>query len=158
MSSARSHFLDLFFYPKSVAVVGASRNARSNNFHLVSNLVKLKFTGKVYPVNSNAEEIMGLKVYPDLKSIEGDVDLAVISVPATMTLDIVKDCVVKRVKGITIIAGGFSEIGSEGKKAQDEILNLLRKNRIRAIGPNALSPINSVNNFIVGFDPKKEDY
>ena len=153
MSSTKSHFLDSFFYPESVAVVGASRNPGTVNFHLVSNLVKLKFPGKVYPVNPNAKEIMGLKVDPDLQSIEGDVDLAVISVPATITLDIVKDCVAKKVKGITIIAGGFSEIGSEGKKVQDEILSLLRKNGIRAIGPNALSPINSANNFIVGFGP-----
>ena len=69
-----NHFLDLFFYPESVAIVGASRTAGTANFRLVSNLVNLKFLGKVYLVNPNAEEIMGLKAYPDLKSIEGDID------------------------------------------------------------------------------------
>jgi acyl-CoA synthetase (NDP forming) len=147
------HFLDLFFNPKSVAIVGASRNNDTVNYFLVSNLVNLGFPGKVYPVNPNAAEIMGLKAYPRVTSIEDDVELAVISVPARITLDIVKDCVAKKVKGLTIIAGGFSEIGAEGRKIQGEIRRLLQENGIRAIGPNALSPINSANNFVIGFRP-----
>ncbi|MFC2071498.1 acetate--CoA ligase family protein [Chloroflexota bacterium] len=150
MSNGKRHFLDLFFYPGSVAIVGASRNPNSFNFHLVSNLVKLKFQGKIYPVNPNPEEITGLKAYPDLKSIEGDIDLAVIAVPAGKTLDIVRDCVAKRVKSIAIITGGFSETGIKGKGVQDEILSLLKESGIRATGPNALSPINTRNNFIIG--------
>ena len=156
MSKGERHFLDFFFYPESVAVVGASRNPGTPNFYLVPNLVKLKFPGKIYPVNPNAEEIMGLKVYPDLKSIEGDIDLVVISVPASKTLDIVRDCVAKRVKGVTLIAGGFSETGEGGRRLQDEISSLLKENGIRAIGPNALSPINTRNNFIIGFGPTEK--
>jgi acyl-CoA synthetase (NDP forming) len=153
MSNSQTHFLDLFFHPRSVAVVGASRNPQTANYHLVSNLVNLKFLGKVYPVNPNAGEIMGLKAYPDVRSIEGDIDLAVISVPANLTLDIVRDCVAKKVKGITITAGGFSETGTAGRGIQDEILRLLRPSGIRAIGPNALSPVNARTGFIVGFMP-----
>jgi acyl-CoA synthetase (NDP forming) len=153
MSNGRRHFLDLFFHPKSVAVAGASRNPATANFRLVSNLVNLKFPGRVYPVNPNATEILGLKAYPNMRSIEDDIDLAVISVPAALTLDIVKDCIAKKVKGITIVAGGFSEVGTLGKNVQDEILRLLRTSGIRAIGPNALSPINTRNNFVIGFMP-----
>ncbi|GAH30512.1 unnamed protein product, partial [marine sediment metagenome] len=153
MSGVKQHFLDLFFYPESVAVVGASENAKTANFYLVSNLVNLKFPGKIYPINPSTEEILGLKAYPDLKSIEGDIDLAVISVPASKTLDIVRDCVAKRVKGLTIVAGGFSETGTKGRGAQDEILSLLTESGIRAIGPNALSPINTSNNLVIGFGP-----
>ncbi|MFC1977591.1 acetate--CoA ligase family protein [Chloroflexota bacterium] len=153
MSNGKRHFLDLFFYPGSVAIVGVSRSPSSPNFHLVSNLVKLKFPGKIYPVNPNTEELAGLKAYPDLKSIEGDIDLAVISVPANKVLDIVRDCVAKRVKGISIIAGGFSETGETGKGLQGEILSLLRENGTRAIGPNALSPINASNNLVISFNP-----
>jgi acyl-CoA synthetase (NDP forming) len=156
MSRLKSHFLDLFFNPERVAVVGASRNRNTTNYWLVANLVNLKFPGKIYPVNPNAEEIMGLKAYPSVKSIEDELDLAVISVPASATLDVVKDCVAKKVKGITIIAGGFSETGTGGKRIQDEIRVLLKENGIRAIGPNALSPVNTENNFIVGFGAVEE--
>ena len=151
MSNGKRHFLDLFFHPGSLAIVGVSRNPSSPNFHLVSNLVKLKFPGKVYPVNPNAEELAGLKAYPDLKSIEGDIDLAIISVPANQVPDIVRDCIAKKVKAVSIITGGFSETGDNGKGLQGEILNLLRENGIRAIGPNALSPVNTANNFIISF-------
>ena len=156
MSNTKQHFLDLFFYPESVAVVGASRNIMSPNYFLVANLVKLGFPGRVYPVNPNSEEIMGLKAYPNLRSIPGEVDLAVISVPARATLGVVRDCVAKKVKAIVIIAGGFSEIGEEGKRIQEEILTLIRENGIRAVGPNALSPVNTANNFIIGFGPVEE--
>ncbi|MFC2006311.1 acetate--CoA ligase family protein [Chloroflexota bacterium] len=153
MNSAKSHFLDLFLYPESVAIVGASRNANTRNFCLLSNLVNLKYPGEIYPVNPNSEEILGLKAYPDLQSIVGDIDLAVIAVPASKTLDVVRECVVKRVKGITLVPGGFSEIGEKGKGLQDEIFSLLRESGIRAIGPNALSPINTRNKFIISFHP-----
>ena len=153
MSKDRRHFLDTFFYPESVAVVGASRNVGTVNYNLVYNLVKFKFPGKVYPVNPNSEEILGLKAYPSLQSIEGPVDLAVVSVPAAKTPDIVRDCVAKGVKAVTLTAGGFSEVGSKGRSVQDEMRKLLRENGIRATGPNALSPINSRNNLIISFGP-----
>jgi acyl-CoA synthetase (NDP forming) len=151
--SSTTHFLDLFFYPRNVAVVGASRNQRSNNYYLAENMIRLGFPGTVYPVNPNATEILGRKAYPTIRSIKDDIDLAVISVPARMTLDVVRECVAKKVKGITIVAGGFSEIGTDGRKTQDEILSLLRESGIRAIGPNALSPVNSANSLIIGFMP-----
>ncbi len=151
MSSIRQHFLDSFFYPESVAVVGASGNTNTRNFNLFANLVNLKFPGKIYPVNPNTEEISGVKAYPDLKSIEGNIDLVVVSVPASKTPDIIRDCVAKRVKGVVIVAGGFSEIGERGKRVQDEMLSLLRENGIRAIGPNTLSPINTSNSLAISF-------
>ncbi len=153
MSRVSQHFLDLFFYPESVAVVGATNNADTFNFNLLANLVNLKFPGKIYPVNPNTKEVMGIKSYPDLKSINGNIDLVVISIPASKTLGIIRDCVAKKVKGVVLVPGGFSEIGERGKKAQDEIFSLLRENGIRATGPNALSPINTANNFAISFFP-----
>jgi acyl-CoA synthetase (NDP forming) len=151
--SENQHFMDLFFNPKSVAIVGASRNQHTANYWLVANLVNLNYPGKIYPVNPNATEIMGLKCYSNVRDIEGEVDIAAISVPAQSTLDIVKDCIAKDVKGVIIIAGGFSEIGENGQGLQDEIKRLLKDNGIRCIGPNSLSPINSALNFIIGFGP-----
>ena len=151
MSNTQSHFLHSFFYPESVAVVGATRNEKTLNFSLLANLLNLKYTGKIYPVNPNAEEILGLKAYPDLKSIEGNIDLVVISIPVSKTLAVIQECVAKKVKGVVIIPGGFAEGGKEGKRLQDKVATLLKENGIRAIGPNALSPINAENNFSVCF-------
>lgn len=147
------HFLDVFFNPTSIAVVGVSRNPFKLNFNLFANLVRLKFPGKVYPVNPSVQEILGIKAYPNLTSIEDGVDLVVCAVPAAATLEVIKDCVEKGVKGVVIVAGGFSEIGDDGIKVQAEIAHLLRESGIRAIGPNSLSPINTSNNLVIGFRP-----
>jgi acyl-CoA synthetase (NDP forming) len=153
MSLRESHFLEKFLYPESVAIVGASRNAFRPNHYLVANLVKLGFAGEIYPVNPEAGEILGLKTFPDLKSIEGPVDLAVVAVPHHLTLRLLQDCAAKGIKRVTIVAGGFSETGDEGKKVQREMAALLRQNGVRAIGPNALGPINASLNFAISFFP-----
>ena len=151
MSDIRSHFLHSFFYPESVAVVGASSNRKTLNYNLVGNLVNLGYPGKIYPVNPNAAEILGMKAYPDLKSIEDNIDLAVVSIPVGRTMAVVRDCVAKRVKGVVLVPGGFGEIGESGRRLQDEVRGLLRENGIRALGPNTLSPINADNSFTVCF-------
>ena len=148
--------LEILFNPESIAVVGASGNPFKPNYNLLANLVKLKFPGRLYPVNPNVQEIDGMKAYPSLKSIEGAIDMVVSSVPAVATLGVIKDCVEKKVKVVVIVSGGFSEVGQEGRKAQEEIALLLKQNGIRAIGPNCLSPINTSNNLAVGFDPHEK--
>jgi len=151
MSDVKKHFLHSFFYPQSVAVVGASGNAKTLNYNITANLVHLNYRGKIYPVNPGATEILGMKAYPDLKSIEDNIDLAVVAVPVGKALKVVRDCVAKKVKGVVLIPGGFREIGESGRKLQDEISSLLKDNGIRALGPNTLSPINADNNFSVCF-------
>lgn len=151
MSDTKRHFLDLFFNPHSVAVVGASRNQVTANYFLTANLVNLKYPGKIYPVNPNSNEIMGLKAYPNLQSIEDEIDLVAISVPAIKVPDVITDCIAKKVKGVVIIAGGFSETGASGKAMQEDMKRRLKEAGIRTIGPNSLSPMNSALNFIIGF-------
>ena len=153
MEKRENHFLEKFFHPESVAIVGASRNPMRPNHNLVANLVRLGFQGKVYPVNPETDEIAGVKAYPDLKSIEGPIDLAVIAVPYNLTPRLLKDALERGIKRVTIVAGGFSETGEEGKKVQKEMARLLRQNGARAIGPNALSPINAHANFAISFFP-----
>ncbi len=148
-----SHFLEYFLYPQSVAIVGASRNPKRINYNLLANLVHLGFQGRIYPINPEADEILGVKTYPDLKSIPDSVDLAVVAVPYHLTLGLLRDCVAKGIPRVTIVAGGFSEIGAEGRKVQEEMAGLLRTHGIRAIGPNALSPINTATNLAISFHP-----
>ena len=153
MESGKDHFLHKFFYPESVAIVGASRNAFRANYHLVANLVKLGFAGKIYPVNPEAGDILGLKVYPNLKSIDGHVDLAVVAVSYQTTPSLLKDCIEKGIQNVVLVAGGFSETGEEGRRVQKEMAKLLKENGVRAIGPNALSPINTSTNLAISFHP-----
>lgn len=152
----QQHFLDSFFNPASIAVVGASRNPLKISHNLLANLIKLQFPGRVYLINPGVPEIMGLKAYPNLQAVEDEIDLVICGVPATSALDVIKDCVEKRVKSVVVVAGGFSEAGQDGKKLQGEIARLLKENGIRAIGPNSLSPINSNYNLAIGFSPHEK--
>ena len=147
----QQHFLDSFFNPNSIAVIGASRDPRKLSHNLLANLVVLKFPGRIYPINPGVSEILGLKAYPNLQAVEDKIDLVICGVPASSALEVVKDCVKKRVKSVVVVAGGFSEGGQEGKKLQTEIARLLKESGIRAIGPNSLSPINSRYNLAIGF-------
>ena len=88
-----------------------------------------------------------------MKEIPETVDLAVIGVSYTVAPQVLKECVDKGIKRITLIAGGFSEAGEQGKKVQAEMLRLVRQNGMRAIGPNALSPINVKTGFCISFHP-----
>ena len=151
MGNIAEHFLHRFFYPESVALIGASENVFRPSYHLVSNLVKLGYKGRIYPVHPKHREILGIKAYPDIGQIEEVVDLAVISVSQTQMLDLLRDCIRKGIRRVVLVAGGFSEIGDEGRRLQEEMAGLIRESGIRAIGPNALSPINPPIGFAVSF-------
>ncbi len=150
------NFLDRFLNPKSVAIIGATQNPFSVNYHLVNNLLKLGYKGRIYPVNPRSEDIIGLKTYKSFSDIGEYVDLVVISVPARNVLDVVRDLPADKVGAVVLVAGGFAEIGEEGKATQDEIKKILKEKAVRTIGPNALSPINSRSNLAVSFFPLNE--
>jgi acyl-CoA synthetase (NDP forming) len=147
------HFLSRFFEPESVAIVGASNNPMRITYYLVANLIKLGFQGRIYPVNPGEKEIQGLKAYLSVKDIPEPVDLAVIGVSYAKTPEVLKEAVDKGIKRVTLIAGGFSEAGEQGKRVQAEMLRLIRQNGIRVIGPNALSPIHVKTGLCISFHP-----
>ncbi len=145
------HFLHKFLYPESVAIIGASNNKFAVNYHLVENLVNMGYQGKIYPVNPNQDEVYGIKTFKSFDDIGEYVDLVVISVAARNVLDIIRNLPGEKIGGAVLVTGGFSEIGLEGKKIQDEIAGILKAKGIRTIGPNALSPINSSNKLVISF-------
>ncbi|MBW1702055.1 MAG: CoA-binding protein [Deltaproteobacteria bacterium] len=150
------HFLDRFFNPESVAIVGATNNPFKMNFRILENLVNLNFKGRIYPVNRHSKEILGIKVFPRLQDIKDRIDLVVTAVPASKTMDIVKECDSIGVKHLVIITGGFSEGGNDGKKLHHEIGSFVKDKSIRTLGPNTLSPINTANNMVISFNPIKK--
>jgi acetyltransferase len=146
--------LDAIFKPKSVAVVGASTKPGTVGNDLLLNLVRDKFSGKIYPVNPKADEIHGVKVYKTLGDIPDEVDLAVLIVPAKVIPGLVQESKAKGVKGLVIISAGFKESGHEGAEREKELTKLVREAGIPLIGPNCLGVINPQINLNASFAAK----
>ena len=124
------------FKPRSVAVVGASKNPLKMGTLFFSSLIESGFP-KVYPINPTAQEILGVKAYPSVKDVPDVVDYVIISVPAENVPSILKDCVEKGVNAVAIYTGGFSEIGEIGKEKEKELL-AITEGKVRIIGPNCI--------------------
>ena len=130
-----------FMKPRSVALIGASRNPGSISYRILHNLVLSRFNGPVYPVNPKASVVGSIPAYPDVSAIPGPVDLAVIAVPAAGVLDVVDECGEKGVRGLLIISAGFAETGQEGAELQDQVVSRARRYGMRILGPNCLGLI-----------------
>ncbi len=131
------------FYPKSVAIVGASRDEHSIGGRLMRNILSARFSGTVYPVNPNAASVSSVKAYPTVSAVPDPVDLAIVVVPARHVLDVARDCAAKGVKGMVVISAGFSETGEAGKALEDELVSIARDAGIRVIGPNCMGLLNT---------------
>ena len=129
--------MDVFFKPRSVAVIGASGTPGKLGYVIVKNIADSDFAGEVYPVNPKSDEILGYKVYRSVTEIPGDVDLVVTALPTPkLTVETVEECAKKGVKAVIIESAGFAEIGGEGKVFQQQIVDIAKKNNIRVMGPN----------------------
>ena len=124
------------FEPRSIAVVGASREPWKTGHIILKNIVEAGFKGKIYPINPKATEILGLTVYPSVSKVPDDIDMMVIVVPARIVPRIMEEAGEKGVKAAVIISGGFAETGPEGAKLQEEVVKIARKYGIRFVGPN----------------------
>ncbi|MFX1294716.1 MAG: acetate--CoA ligase family protein [Promethearchaeota archaeon] len=130
--------LEMFFNPKNVIVVGVSRNTRKFGHVIFKNFLESSIRANIYPVNPKVDKILGRTCYKSILEVPEPIDLVVLAIANNFVLDAVKECAIKKVRGIIIIAGGFSEIGSKGKKLEEEILQIAIKNNIRIIGPNVI--------------------
>ena len=139
------------FEPRSVAVVGASSSAGKLGHTVVSNLVSSGYRGKIYPVNPSGGEILKLPVYRDISSISGEIDLAVIVIPAAAVFDAVQRCADKKVKFTAIISSGFAEIGHAEEERR--IINYARQHDMRVLGPNIIGIYSSAAPMNATFGP-----
>jgi len=140
--------LEIFFNPKSVAIVGASRQKGKVGYEILTNMIKAGYTGSIFPVNPKAESIEGLRCYPDLESIGQTPDLVIIIVPAKIVPEVMRQCTKVRAKSVIIITAGFKEVGEEGRRLEEQIVQIAKQAGIRVIGPNCLgviSPENKIN-------------
>lgn len=140
---ARSAGVRHLLYPKSVVVVGASRDPRSVGGGLFRNLLSGGFQGIVFPVNHAAPAVAGVKAYPSILEVPGEVDLAVIAVPAESVETVVGQCAEKGVWGLVVISAGFGEAGGDGRKREDALRERTLAYSMRVIGPNCLGIVNT---------------
>ncbi len=146
--------LKYIFYPKSVAVIGASNKEGKVGYAIMKNL--MDFNGKIYPINPKYDKVLGLKCYKSVLDVEDDIDLAVIVVPNVAVPKVLEECGEKGVKGAVIITAGFSEVGNY--ELEEKIKEIAKKYNIRVIGPNCLGIMNTHINlnatFAKVFPPK----
>jgi acetyl coenzyme A synthetase (ADP forming)-like protein len=132
-----------FFYPRSVAVIGASRDPTSIGYRIVKALADNRFHGAIYPVNLKAATIAGLTAFSSVTAIPGIVDLAVIVVPRDAVLPVLTECGGKGIRSVIVISSGFAESGPEGKQAQNCLAETVRQQGMRVIGPNCFGLLNT---------------
>ena len=144
--------LEQLLSPQNIAVAGASARKDSQGYEFVQTLVEAGFPGPVYPVNPKLDELLGLKCYPDLKSIPGDVDFVISAVPAGAALEIVDGAIEKKAKLIHFFTARFSETGREdAAQLEAELIRRTREAGIRVIGPNCMGVHYPKKN--ISFDP-----
>lgn len=142
-----------FMEPESVALIGVTRYTGLLAFNILENMLDSGYQGKIYPVNPNASEILGIKAYPTIRDVPGEVDLAVISTPRDLVPKIIKDCIVRGIKSIVVVGQGFIDANDEeGRQLQEKIVRIARDGGARIIGPNTFGTANAYINFHSAFN------
>jgi acetyltransferase len=139
----RQKGIDVLFNPRSIAVIGASSTRGKLGNDVMRNLVDSGYKGRIYPVNPTGGEILGNKVYRSVTEIAGDIDMAVIVIPAKSVLPVIEECGKKGVKALVVITAGFKEVGHEGQEAEKKMVELAEKYGMVIQGPNCLGAINT---------------
>ena len=124
-------------------MIGASRTHQSIGYRLLDAVRSNKFHGRCYAINPHASTIAGMDAYPSLRALPEPVDLAVIVVPKEVVLSVIDDCAATGVRALVVITAGFAEVGEEGRRLQDQLLEKVRQHGIRMVGPNCFGILNT---------------
>ena len=122
--------------PKSVAIIGASKNPEKVGHIILENYIEAGYSGKLYPINLNADEVLGLQAYKSVLDIKKKLDLVVIAIPAPLVPEALEECGKAGVRSVVVISGGFAEVGNT--KLQDQIVEIAKRYGIAMLGPNCL--------------------
>jgi acyl-CoA synthetase (NDP forming) len=145
--------LDRLFNPRSVAVVGASSQPEKAGNVILRQLIGGTF--RIYPVNPNRHDLLGLLCYPSVSSLPERVDVAILSVTAAVTLKSVEECVKAKIPFVISVAGGFSEMGEEGRQIQRKIAEAVKGSETRILGPNTMGVLVPGRKFDTFFLPRE---
>jgi acetyl coenzyme A synthetase (ADP forming)-like protein len=139
--AAIHHFLE----PRSVAVIGASRERGTVGGEIFHNLLSAGFNGPVFPINPRADVVQSVPAFKSIRDVAGEVELAVVAVPAGDVVDVALECAAKGVSALVVISAGFGETGEEGLRRQQELLTVCRESGMRLIGPNCLGILSTAD-------------
>ena len=134
--------LESIFDPKSIAVIGASREPGKIGQVITKNFLDGGFAGRVYPINPKTDEILGLKCYPSVTDVPSKIDSAVVAVHASLVPGILKECGEKGIMGVVVISGGFAEVGNYA--LEKELVKVAEEYSLNVIGPNCLGVLNPI--------------
>ncbi|MEE9611676.1 MAG: CoA-binding protein, partial [Desulfatiglandales bacterium] len=134
--------LDVFLNPRSVAIIGATERPGSWGSFIMQGLLSRSYSGKIYPVNRQADQIYGIPAFKNVKEIKEPIDLAVLTIPEHSVEDAITDCGQKRIKGVTIITAGFGEAVEGGRAREKALARLARSYGMRLLGPNVSGTFN----------------
>ncbi len=134
-----------FFYPDSLALIGASTKEKSIGFEILKSIKSYGYQGKVYPVNPKADKILEYKCYHSINEIKNKIDLAIVVVPKKFVEESIEILPSKNVKSNILITASFKEIGKEGEEIENRIIAKIKENRARLIGPNCMGVINTLD-------------
>jgi len=146
-----SSVLDGLLRPKAVAVIGASSVEGKIGYTVVKNLIDSKYEGAIYPINPKSDEILGLKAYPSVLDVPGDIDAAAVVVPAKFVPQVAEECGKKGVKGLIIIASGFSEVGLTD--LENQVVEISHQYGMRVLGPNIVGILSNSDKLNASFAP-----
>ncbi|HEY1266344.1 MAG TPA: acetate--CoA ligase family protein [Candidatus Binatia bacterium] len=146
----RKPVIERMFYPRSVAVVGASGDADKFTGRVLKHLLKSRFKGLIFPVNPNRKEVQGVRAYSNLREIQEPIDVAVMMVPNSRLFDALEDCRAKDVAAALVLNSGFAEAGDDGKRLQEKLGAFARESGIRICGPNCNGYVNVLDKLIIG--------
>ncbi|NMB80537.1 MAG: acetyl-CoA synthetase, partial [Ignavibacteria bacterium] len=138
--------LSNFFYPKSICIPGASTKEKSIGYELLKTIKVYGYTGKVFPVNPKADEILGYKCFHTIEEINEPIELAIVIVPKQFAEPTIDSLLNKNVKSVILITAGFKEIGKEGEQLEKNIIDKVKQAGARLVGPNCMGIINTLNN------------
>ncbi|MEN4010870.1 MAG: acetate--CoA ligase family protein [Bellilinea sp.] len=136
-----NHGLSPFFSPQGVAIIGASASPSKLSFGILRNLTQYGYKGQIAPVNPRANEILGLQCYPDIASVPDPLDLAVIVLPAPAIAEALHACGQRGIRAVTVISGGFKEVGAEGAELEKHLLAIAAEYQMRLVGPNCVGTL-----------------
>jgi acetate---CoA ligase (ADP-forming) len=153
--------VEKLFYPESIAIIGLSSKPNNIPRLVVENLIRWGYKGRIFGVNPRAGEphVDGIRMYKNVSDLPETPDVAFVMIPAVLIPDVVDSCGRAGIKRLAIPSGGFNELGRDGEKLSEQLLQKARQYGIRFVGPNGVTVANTANGlclpFVPSFSPPK---